>query len=285
MITTTPRRSRRLLLCGAIALTGLGLTSFTVADAAAPAATPVRSVAVAADNASTDDTATDDTATDDTATDDTATDDTDWAAADTDWVAESNAEQDQLAAYLDDQGIAYTVEQSSDEDGSSWRWVDVDYSDQAASDAVDDFYWSLYPVAQSDIDAANADTDALGAYLEAHGIAVSTSTDRHGFHTVEWNVDDPAAENAVEDFYWALYPTSPEDIAAINTEAEAEVAYLTANGFTASIETDRHGIESSVFDYDDDAVWAALDTYWSTDSYWSNDDSSTDSSGSTPSGD
>lgn len=242
MITTTPRRSRRMLLCGAIALVGLGLTSVTVSDvahAAAPA-TPATSV---------------------------VQDDT--TSSETDWVAESNAEQDQLAAYLTAHGIAFTIEQDGTGqdgtgEGAPWRWVVVDDADQAANDAVDDFYWSLYPVAQDEIDAENADTDALAAYLRDHGIAVTSSTDRHGFHITDWNYDDPAAETVVEDFYWEQYPTSPEEIAAINAEAEGEVAYLTANGFAASIETDRHGIESSVYDYEDEAIWNALDAYWST---------------------
>ena len=174
-------------------------------------------------------------------------------------MAESNAQQDQLAAYLVGRGIADTVVQ----DGDS-HWVDVDYLDQSASDAVDDFYWSLYPVAQAEIDAENTTTDALATYLTDHGIAVTTSTDRHGYHSVDWNYDDPAAEMAVEDFYWDQYPTSAADIASINAGAEAEVAYLTNKGFTATIETDRHGIESSIYDGNNDAIWTALGTYWST---------------------
>ena len=137
--------------------------------------------------------------------------------------------------------------------------------DQAANDAVDDFYWALYPTPQADIDAENADTDALAAFLQARGIAVTVTTDRHGIRYADWNYDDPAAETAVDDYFWLAYPISAEDIAAMNADTEAEVAYLTANGLVASISADDHGIETAVFDESDDAIWTALDDYWSTD--------------------
>ncbi|MCU1400012.1 MAG: hypothetical protein JWN62_3121 [Acidimicrobiales bacterium] len=274
--TSAPRRSRRLMLCGAIALSSLGLTGITLSGVAHAAPAHQATVRTAPADGTADDgtsdspTSTDGVTTDDSsATDDTTVDDSgvgDWGNwDDTQWIAESNAEQDQLAAYLDAHGIAYTIE--TDEGATpaeTSHWVDVDYTDQAASDTVDDFYWSLYPTSQADIDAYNAETDSLVSYFQAHGVDVTVTTDRHGYRDAEWNYDDANAESVYEDYEWDQYPTSPEDIASMNADTEAENAYLVAHGFTATITTDKHGIETDVYDENDDAVWTALDDYWST---------------------
>jgi hypothetical protein len=239
MITsTTSRRSRRMLLCGAIALSGLGLTGVTLSGVAnaAPASHAATVRTAPADG--TDDSTTDDTSSVD---DSEYGDDGGWGNDDsTDWAAEANTEQDQLAAYLDDHGIAYTVE-TEDE----WRWVVVDDTDQAANDAIDDFYWSLYPATQEEIDSYNADTDSLVAFFQDAGIDITVTTDRHGYRDAEWNWDDPAAEAAYEDYEWQQYPTSAEDIAAMNAETEAEVAYLTDQGLDASMDAGSTDEDSS----------------------------------------
>ncbi|MCU1392876.1 MAG: hypothetical protein JWM34_1304 [Ilumatobacteraceae bacterium] len=295
MITTSPRRSRRLLLCGAIALGSIGFTSLAVtgvanaapaarqapavhaSDAASCDATPsTDDTTVTDDSTGTDDNGTFDTTDDSTVTEDstatddsTAGDDGDWGnwSDDTSWIAASNAEQDQLGAYLTAHGIAYTTQ--VDDSGEGDYWVVVDDTDQAANDAIDDFYWQLNPTPQADIDAANADTDALTAYMQAHGVAVTVTTDRHGYRNVDWNYDDPTAEGVYEDYEWTLYPTSPADIASMNADTEAENAYLVGCGFTATITADKHGIETDTFDQNDEAIWTALDNYWSSDAYQS----------------
>jgi hypothetical protein len=114
-------------------------------------------------------------------------------------VESMNAEQDELAAYLDARGIAYEVITDGE-----YRYVEIDWDDPAAAGAVDDFYWEKYPMSQEDIDAINADTDAFVAFLQDRGIAVTVTTDAHGLTFAEFDWEDPAAVAAAEEFWSSM---------------------------------------------------------------------------------
>ena len=57
-----------------------------------------------------------------------------------------------------------------------------------------------------------------------------------------------------------------EDIAEINAETDAIVAYLADNGVTVEVETDEDGIRWPVIDDEDDATWELVDQ-WYVDTY------------------
>ena len=179
---------------------------------------------------------------------------------DTSWMEESNADSTELAAYLTSLGITNTLH--TEDDG--WLWVEWNYEDPAAQTAVEDYYWNKFPTPQEEIDQINAENDELVAYLRAHGIEVTVSTDRHGIESAEWNYDDPAAQIAVEDYYWEKYPIPQEQIDEMNAETQALVDFLVSKGFTASVTVDRHGIATPNFEYTDDIGEAMAEYYGST---------------------
>jgi len=172
--------------------------------------------------------------------------------------AAANAEQDALADYLAAHGIAFEVVTDGE-----FHWVEIDWEDPAAQAAMEDFYWERYPTPQEVIDQVNADNEALAQYLRDHGIEVTVTTDRHGMTMVEWDWEDPAAQLAVEDYYWNLYPMPQEVIDQINADAEALAEFLRAKGFDATVTFDRHGVATTEFDWEDPAVQEALAEYWS----------------------
>ena len=53
-----------------------------------------------------------------------------------------------------------------------------------------------------------------------------------------------------------------EDIAEINAETDAIVAYLADNGVTVDVETDEDGVRWPAIDDEDDATWELVDQYF-----------------------
>lgn len=108
----------------------------------------------------------------------------------------------------------------------------------------------------------NAEQEELSAYLTARGIANTMHTE-NGSSWVEYDYEDAAAQTAVEDFYWDKHPMPQEVIDQINADANELVAYLTGRGFTATVVTDRHGLQTAEFDWADQATSDAVaDFYW-----------------------
>jgi uncharacterized small protein (DUF1192 family) len=115
------------------------------------------------------------------------------------------AENDAIAAALDAAGIAYT--RNGDETGI--EWLEYDYEDQAALDAVNRVYAELYPpqpLPQEEIDRIRAENDGLAAAFDAAGIAYTRVGDETGFEWLEWDYDDAAAQQVATDYYAVLYP-------------------------------------------------------------------------------
>ena len=124
-------------------------------------------------------------------------------------VAASNEDEDALAAFLDERGIAYT--QEPDEDGI--RWVAWDETDEAANDAADEFWVERYPTPPDEVDAVNAEQDELAAYLDAHGIHYTRETSSDGVSRVNWDMTDDAVGGLAAQFGAERYPmpSLPDD--------------------------------------------------------------------------
>jgi hypothetical protein len=111
-------------------------------------------------------------------------------------VAATNEDEDALAAHLERQGIAHTRETDAD----AIRRVVWDENDEAANDAVDEFWASRHPLSPEDVAEWNAEEDDLAAFLDERGIAYTRETDAYGIDNVIV-ADDEAAGEAVEEFY------------------------------------------------------------------------------------
>jgi len=133
-------------------------------------------------------------------------------------IAAMNADEDALAAYLTSKGISHTM--TTDEDG--YRWVEWDYEDEAANDAVDAFWAQRYPLTAEEIRDINADEDALAAYLQAHGIAYTVEQNADGTHSTVWDEEDDAANAAVDAFYEERYPSEESELVEVEID-EAEL--------------------------------------------------------------
>jgi hypothetical protein len=130
------------------------------------------------------------------------------------------ADEDALAAYLDERGIAYTWE----EDGG-YRYVVVAEDDEAGWQAVEEFWAERYPMTAEDVAAANADEDALAAFLDERGISYTRDTDAYGVNFVVTDENDEAAWEAVDEFWAERYGDEcvlEEELVAEAADAEVE---------------------------------------------------------------
>jgi hypothetical protein len=184
-----------------------------------------------------------------------------WAPED---IAETNEEQDALAAFLDQRGIAHTAE--TDEVGI--RWVVYDDNDEAATDAVDQFYAERYPLTPEELADANSEEDALAAFLDERGIRYTRDPGADGVDYVVWDENDDAATAAVGEFYAERYPTPPEVLAEFQAQEDELAAFLDERGVRYTREADAEGIRWVVWDDNDEAANAAVEEF-----YESRDDS------------
>ena len=184
-----------------------------------------------------------------------------------------------LTAVLDEAGIAYEL--MTDEGG--WEWVDWDYEDPAAQEIVDAFYMERYPpepVPEEELERIREENAGLMAALDAAGIAHELVTDEGGWEWVEWDFEDPAAQEAVDAYYAELFgdewigegehcvfheeewvPTD-EDIARSEAEVAEMSAVLEAAGVTFTVVEEDNGMRWVDFDYDDPTAMEAMDAYW-----------------------
>jgi hypothetical protein len=172
-------------------------------------------------------------------------------------IAATNADEDALAAFLDQRGIQYTRE--PDEDGI--RWVVWDESDEAANDAVDAFYAERHPLSPEDLADLQAEQDALAAFLDERGIHYTRDSDADGVDYVVWDENDDAANAATDEFYAEHYPTPPEQLAELQAEEDALAAFLDERGVRYTREPDVEGIRWVVWDDSDEAANAAVEEF------------------------
>lgn len=173
-------------------------------------------------------------------------------------VTETNDEQDALAAFLRERGIAHTRE--TDEDGI--RWVTWDETDDEANAAADQFYAARYPMSPEEVAAANEHEDALAAFLDERGIAHTRQTDAHGVNHVVWDENDEAAGEALTDFFTTRYPTPPEVVAQLTAQEDELAAFLDSRGVHYLRETDPDGVSYVVWDDTDEAANAAVEEFY-----------------------
>ena len=131
-------------------------------------------------------------------------------------IASMQADEDALAAHLDELGIEHHM---VDLGVLGIREVEWDTGDPAANQAVEDFWDRRNALPPADVAAWNEHEDALAAYFDAAGIAYTVDTDPDGTRTVEWGLDDPAADAAFDE--WSTSMTTPEDKAALDEEEAA----------------------------------------------------------------
>ncbi len=202
----------------------------------------------------------------------------DWQPS-ADEVAEMNAETDALVAFMADAGFTLTTE--TDEFGITYPVLsEADESNDALWEAMDAFYIERYgelddwqPTAD-EIAEITAETDALVAYLADAGFTVEVETDDMGLTNVVFSPADSENEalwQAVDSFYGDYYddpsewqPTADE-LAEMNTETDALVAYLADAGFTVEIGTDEIGFTYPAYteaDNDNDALWRTVEAFY-----------------------
>ena len=201
------RPSRRLLLSlAAVTVAGtaiVGGSSLASASSTASAATKSVAARVATavvtlnDNVETDRVSepAEETTLDGTTLDGTTLDHTtlDCPAIDTTAI---NDEQRELADYLTEQGIAFTIETTDGID-----WVVPTGTDGATMNALDDYYWAKYPMPADVIEQINADTQRMVDYLREKGFDVAIITDRHGISTPDLADADQPLQDAINSCY------------------------------------------------------------------------------------
>lgn len=125
-------------------------------------------------------------------------------------IAEISAVEDKLAAHLDSLGIDY---QRVEEDGVSF--VEVDWEDEAAAEAVDAFYLEHFPFDLAMVDEINADVDEIIAALQEAGIPITVMTEGGGLKIVEIDSEDEAtierADEILAELFGEFEHGAPED--------------------------------------------------------------------------
>jgi len=179
-------------------------------------------------------------------------------------VDEINQMIDDQAAHLRSRGFEATV--TIDTDGL--KLLSYDETNEAANAAFDellfgDEFTEMLDDATAewnpaDIAAANAEADALVAFLASRGVASTVTTDEAGLKQVATG-EDQAALDAVDDFYWQQNPMSAEELATMNAEAQTLVDMIIANGGQATAVKDRHGVFNIETDWESPATMKAFE--------------------------
>lgn len=167
---------------------------------------------------------------------------------------EYTVEQQELAAFLSERGFTATI----GEDGSAM----FDETNADAWETVNDFYDAEYPPTQADIDRSQADATELADYLTKHGITATVVVEDGTLAYVDYDPASQAALDAVEDFAWSKNPLPQDVIDEMNAETAKMAEFLTSRGVSATLTTDRHGVQEVEADWGDQAVLDAAMAYW-----------------------
>ncbi len=114
------------------------------------------------------------------------------------------AQNDVIAAALDEAGIAYT----RSTDSSGWDTLDWDYENPDAQAAVDSAYAELYPPeppSAEQIASMKAENDKVAAAFDKAGVDYWVSSDELGWEWVEWDYDDAEMNKRVDAAFAELY--------------------------------------------------------------------------------
>ncbi len=123
-------------------------------------------------------------------------------------VARLKAENDAIVAALEEVGAEYTRHP----DPSGAEWIEWDYANAVASDAVETVYAELYPPvppSTEEVEAAKAENDKLAEAFDAAGIVYTRKADDAGWEWIEWDYEDEQVSLAVQAVFDELYPFDP----------------------------------------------------------------------------
>ncbi|MEZ5230878.1 MAG: hypothetical protein R2710_30650 [Acidimicrobiales bacterium] len=171
-------------------------------------------------------------------------------------LASANADTDAIVALFDSYGVAYTVTT----DDSGFRYVEFDYNDMVASSVMNSYWDTRYPVeppSQADLDEVRHQNDVIAKALDAAQVSYTRTTDDNGWESLEWDWDNPAAQEAVDAAYAELYPPQPpsaEELAQMTAENDKLAAAFDAAGVAYTRQSDELGWEWIEWDYDDEAL-------------------------------
>lgn len=167
-------------------------------------------------------------------------------------IAANQAETDALAAVMTTYGISHEI--ISEEFG--FTYVAYDYDDLVAQAVADSFYNDLYPVEpipQEDLDRMRLENDGLAAALDAAGVTYTRTVDEGGWEYLEWDYENPAAQEAVDAYYTELYPPQPpsaDELARIQSENDKLMEAFDAAGVAYVLMADEVGWEWLEWDYE-----------------------------------
>jgi hypothetical protein len=168
----------------------------------------------------------------------------------------SNADTEALIAEF----VRFGVTHERSVDAIGYVVVDYDYNDVVAQ-SVADSYWNarfpVEPIAQEDLDANIADNDIIANELEAAGVDFTRSTDESGWESIEYDYDDPAAQEAVNAAWLIISPPQPPsaDELATQTEQNSQItAAFDAAGIEYELISDELGWAWVEWDYEDESI-------------------------------
>ncbi len=179
-------------------------------------------------------------------------------------LAAANADQDALAAALDTYGVTYT--RSVDEYG--FVLIDMDWNDAVAQAVADSFWAERYrpePIPADELARMTAENDRLAAALDGAGVGYTRQTDRWGNEWIEYDYEDPKAQEVVDAYYAELYPPVPlsaEELATMRAENDRIAAAFDAAGVAYTRMTDETGWEWLEWDFEDADTVAAVDAVY-----------------------
>lgn len=184
-------------------------------------------------------------------------------------IAESNATSEALAAAFDRFGISY--DRATDDFG--FLSIDYDSNDVIVQAVSESFWTSQFPseldietIPQEQIDEIIATNDVIVTELDAAGVAYTRTTDDQGWENLEYDYDDPVAQEAVN-AAWNIIsppqPPEPEVLAQMQTDNAAVAAALNSAGVEYQRYADDLGWEWIEWDYQDQAANDAVDAAYS----------------------
>ncbi len=184
-------------------------------------------------------------------------------------IAEANKESEALVAVLEAAGLDHTVTTNH----LGFMDVQWDYEDGIAQATVDSFYRARYPdeylieeIPAEELARMAEENAGLIEALEAAGVSYEVRSEEGGYEWVEFDYEDPAAQEVAESYYNELYPSEPlpaEEIERIREENAGLTAALDAAGITYEVQVDESGYEWVEFDYEDPEAQEVVEGYYS----------------------
>jgi hypothetical protein len=184
-------------------------------------------------------------------------------------IAESNDTSEALAGVFDRFGVPY--ERVTDDFG--FLSITVDSNDVVVQAVSESFWTSQFPseldvetIPQEQIDEIIATNDVITAELDHAGVAYTRTTDDQGWESLEYDYDDPVAQEAV-DAAWNIIsppqPPEPDVLAQIQADNAAIGASLDAAGVEYQRYADDLGWEWIEWDNEDEAANSAVEAAYS----------------------